>query len=546
MLRQLTVNNVGLVSDLDLRLTPGLTVLTGESGAGKSLLLAALGLVLGTRASAEVIKAGASRAEVIAEFDLSLNPQAQTALETAALCDPEQPNRALVRRVVSAEGRSRAFINDVPVTLATLKTFAEPLVDIHGQQESYRLSERDVQRSLLDDFGCQSQDRQAAQDAYRTWRRQQTEAERLRSQLEQSEDRKALLTYQLEELETLALQPGEFAAVETKFRRLAQIQSLKAEASAALSALDDNPAAGAARALRALKDENPHLDGAREYLASATELMGDAAADLRRYLDALDDDSESVADLEARLSAIHEAARKHKVAPEALEAHVETIGSELSAMSTDESAWRTASDSAAQARASFEAAAKKLSRQRKKAASTFARAVSEHMQILGIAGGTLAVELSQQEGEHGFEAVEFLLSTNPEQAPKALKKIASGGEQSRISLAIQIVAAEKTALPCLVLDEADVGVGGTTADVIGRLLRRLASHTQILCVTHAPQVAALGQQHLRVFKSAKTGTHIEQLSDKDRLEELARMLAGAKVTAKTRTYAATLLEEAAI
>ncbi len=544
MLRQLTVNNVGLVSELDLQLTPGLTVLTGESGAGKSLLLSALGLVLGERASSEAVKSGAARAEVVAEFDLSLNPQALVALNAAELVDPEQPNRCLVRRVVSREGRSRAFINDSPVTLATLKAFAEPLVDIYGQQESYRLSEREVQRALLDDFGCRSNDRREAQQAYRAWHQAQAEAVRLRAQLDQSEDRKALLTYQLDELGALSLQPGEFAEVEAQFRRLAQVQSLRDGAQAALQALDDNPAGQAARLVRQLKDDDPHLHGAREYLDSATELMADAAADLRHYLEALDSDAESVARLEARLGAIHDAARKHKVAPEGLEAHIESISAELAGMSTDQSDWEQATSAAQQARSAFEAVAKKLTRARKKAAPPFASAVSDHMQILGISGGALAIEFSKQEGEHGFEAVEFLITTNPEQPAKALKKIASGGEQSRISLAIQIVAAEKTALPCLVLDEADVGVGGTTADVIGRLLRRLAAHTQILCVTHAPQVAALGQQHLRVFKDAQTGTHIEELSDKARLEELARMLAGAKVTAKTRTYAATLLEEA--
>ncbi|MGI9325105.1 MAG: DNA repair protein RecN [Pseudomonadales bacterium] len=544
MLRQLTVNNVGLVSDLDLQLTPGLTVLTGESGAGKSLLLAALGLVLGERASSEAVKTGAAKAEVVVEFDLSLNPESLAALNAAELVDPEQPNRCLVRRVVSREGRSRAFINDSPVTLTTLKAFAEQLVDIYGQQESYRLSEREVQRALLDDFGCRSKDRREAQQAYRAWHQAQSEAARLRAQLDQSEDRKALLTYQLEELAALSLQPGEFAEVEAQFRRLAQIQNLRDGALAALQALDDNPAGHAARLVRQLKDDDPHLAGAREYLGSATELMADAAADLRHYLEALDSDAESVARLEARLGAIHDAARKHKVAPEGLEAHIESISTELAGMSTDHSAWEQATSSAEQARSAFESVAKKLTRARKKAAPQFANAVSEHMQILGISGGALGIELSQQEGEHGFEAVEFLITTNPQQPAKALKKIASGGEQSRISLAIQIVAAEKTALPCLVLDEADVGVGGTTADVIGRLLRRLAAHTQILCVTHAPQVAALGQQHLRVFKHAQTGTHIEELSDKARLEELARMLAGAKVTAKTRTYAATLLEEA--
>ena len=544
MLRALTVNNVGLATELDLQLTPGLTVLTGESGAGKSLLLSALGLVLGERANSDVVKTGAARAEVVAEFDLALNPAAQALLATSELTDPDQPSRALVRRVLSKEGRSRAFINDSPVTLATLKEFAEPLVDIHGQQESYRLSEREVQRALLDDFGCQSKDRKQAREAYRSWYHASGEAARLEAAVAAGEDRKALLTYQLEELSALALQPGEFAETESQFRRLSQVQSLKQDAAEALEALEDSPVGLASRLLRNLKDNDDHLQGARDYLESASALLEDAAGDLRRYLGNLDSGADSVAGLEERLSAIHDAARKHKVAPEGLEAHIQGLSESLAALQTDRTACDEAQVAATAARKTFETAARKLSAQRKKAAKSFASAVSEHMDILGISGGTLEVAFSKSEGEHGFETVEFLITTNPEQGPAPLKKIASGGEQSRISLAIQIVAAEKTALPCLILDEADVGVGGTTSDVVGRLLRRLAAHTQILCVTHAPQVAALGQQHLRVFKQAKTGTQIEELSDKARLEELARMLAGSKVTAKTRTYAATLLEEA--
>ncbi|MEM1230867.1 MAG: DNA repair protein RecN [Pseudomonadota bacterium] len=546
MLRQLTVNNVGLVRELDLTLTPGLTVLTGESGAGKSMLLGALSLVLGERANSDAVRKDAARAEVIAEFDLALNPAAQAALAEAELADPDQPTRALVRRVVSREGRSRAFINDAPVTLSRLKAFAEPLIDIHGQQESYRLGDRDVQRELLDDYGCQTRDRRAAREAYRRWHSASREAEALAAALKRHDDRQALLTYQLEELGELALKPGEFAETEAQFRRLAQLHSLRQDAAAALSTLEDSPVGQALKVLRGIRDDADTLVSALDCLTSADALLSEGAGDLRSYLDSLDSDAETVAALEARLGQIHEVARKHRVAPEGLEAHIETLTTELAAMDLDRSAHEDASKAAEAARTDFDKAAAKLSRQRRKAAKGFAAAVSEHMRLLGIEAGELQVTFSEQLGEHGQEAVEFLIRTNPSADPAPLRKIASGGEQSRISLAIQVVAAEKTALPCLVLDEADVGVGGTTSDVIGRLLRRLSAHTQILCVTHAPQVAALGQQHLKVFKDASAGTQISELADQARLEEVARMLAGAKVTAKTRSYAATLLEEAAV
>ena len=299
------------------------------------------------------------------------------------------------------------------------------------------------------------------------------------------------------------------------------------------------------RILRGIKDEQPALAAARDLLSSADDLLTDAQAELRQYGETLTVDAEQVAALEARLGEIHEMARKHKVAPEVLEAHILSITEELAAQDTDRSAYEAAAQSATKARANFEKAAKTLTKQRQKAATQFAKGTSDIMQTLGIQGGELQVALSQAESEHGMEAVELMVVTNPKYPAAPLAKIASGGEQARISLAISIIAAEKTALPCLVLDEADVGVGGTTADVIGRLLRNLASHTQVLCITHAPQVAALGEHHLRVHKDTEQSTQIDKLSKAKRVEELARMLAGADVTSKSRAYAKTLLAEAA-
>ncbi len=544
MLRQLTVNDVAIVTALDLHLKPGLTVLTGESGAGKSILLSALGMVLGDRASTSSIRPGAARADVTAEFDLALNPALQSLLQTYELTDLDQPSRCLLRRVVSTEGRSRGFVNGTPVTMAVLRELARGLLDIHGQDEPYRLAEAANQRKLLDDYGCKSKDLEAARSAYRRWRAAQAKVSELQTQIEQSEDRAKLTRYQLEELQGLQLQPDEFATADSEFRRLAQGRELQSAIENALAQLAESKVNDLSRVLRGVKDEQVNLNAARDLVESAQDLLADAEAELRDYADSLNVDAEAVSALEARLSAIHDMARKHKVAPEGLAAHIQGLEESLSGMQTDVSEFQRLSDLAQTERAKFDKVAATLSKQRTKAAAAFAKAVTQIMQTLGMPGGELIAKLNPAESEHGFEAVELLVVTNPKYPAGPLSKIASGGEQARISLAISIVAAEKTALPCLVLDEADVGVGGTTADVIGRLLRNLAAHTQVLCITHAPQVAALGQYHLRVHKNAEQATQIEELNAKARVEELARMLAGADVTAKSRAYAKTLLAEA--
>ena len=544
MLRQLTVNNVALVAHLDLPLQPGLTVLTGESGAGKSVLLGALGLVLGSRAQAKSIRPGASQADVTAEFDISGKAKTEALLATNELTDPDQPERLLLRRVISAEGRSRAFVNGTPVNLAVLRELARSLLDIHGQDEPYRLAQPAVQRSLLDDYACKATDLARARKAYRAWQAAASSAAEIEAALQQDNDRAQLLRYQLQELAELNLSADEFATADAEFRRLAQGRDIEQRVTAALDALSADTSAEVARELRSINDDQENLDAARELVASARELLGDAEAELRRYADSLQVDAEQVQALEDRLGAIHDMARKHRVAPEQLHAHIESLQMELSQADGDAGDLARLREEAAQQRAAFDKAANALRRQRRKGAPQFAKAVSEIMATLGIKGGELFVDLEPAESEHGIDAVSLRIVTNPKYPAAPLTEIASGGEQARISLAISLVAAEKTALPCLVLDEADVGVGGTTADVIGRLLRRLSAHTQVLCVTHAPQVAALGDHHARVLKDDEQNTQIEILSPAARVEELARMLAGSDITRQSRDYARTLLAEA--
>jgi DNA repair protein RecN (Recombination protein N) len=545
VLKALIVRDFALVESLEINLHAGLTVITGESGAGKSILLGALGLVLGDRADTETIRPGASRADVSAEFDISADPVAKEFLAEHALDDTDQPNRCLVRRLVNSEGRSRAFINGIPTTRALLRSFTGALVDIHGQHENQRLAEPGVQLSLLDDYGVTAKLLHACRSSFRSWQSAQNEARELEASLASKDDRASLLAYQLEELATLALDPGEFEALQVEHKRLSQAQNLRETVAYCLAQLEETETLGrASRELSAIDDSHPQLAAANEFLSAATDLLADAVKDLRDYDTSLVVVPEQLESLDERLTDVLNLARKHRISPLDLVDHVAELQTELDSISTDRTALDSLRDAATHYQADFHKQARKVSGQRRKAAKGFASAVSQCMHTLGIDGGGLSVEFSAGQSERGLESVEFHVVTNPKYPAAPLARVASGGERARISLAIQVVAAEKSALPCLVLDEADVGVGGTAADVVGRLLRSLAEHTQVLCVTHAPQVAALGEHHLRVEKTAEQDTRIETLSKDSRIAELARMLAGSDITDKSRAYARTLLEEA--
>jgi DNA repair protein RecN (Recombination protein N) len=546
MLRSLTVSNFALVDHLDMQLGKGLTVITGESGAGKSILLAALSLILGERAATEAIRPGSERAEVSAEFDLADVADARDYLARMALEDPDQPDRALVRRIVNRDGRSRAFLNGTPVNLSVLRELTGGLVDIHGQDDNQRLSDPDVQRRLLDGYAVPEEVLTACRKAFHAWRTAEGEHQRLKADAASREDRATLLTYQLEELTAAAPEPGEFESVEQTHKRLSQAAHLQAVVADALDTLEAaDPQSQVRSALARLDDEHPALESARQTLLTISELTTDALHDLRAFEESLTFDQEDLEELSARLETLHELARKHRVEPEELPELMTHLSDELGAIDTDRGNIETLAAEAARQEAAYRELAERLSALRREAADGFCAAISEHMNTLGIQGGALALEFVPRESEYGAEAVEFLCVTNPRYPAAPLRQIASGGERARISLSIQIVAAARTQLPCLILDEADVGVGGTTADVVGRLLRKLAAHAQVICITHAPQIAALGDAHLKVHKDSEQDTRIAALDAEERVDELARMLAGSRIGDKSRDYARTLLEEAA-
>jgi DNA repair protein RecN (Recombination protein N) len=543
MLKQLTIQNYVLVSSLDVPFQTGLTTITGESGAGKSILLGALGLLLGERARADVVSPGADKANISAEFDISHITALQDRLATEELVgDP--PEICLIRRVVNREGRSRAFVNGTPVTLQQLQSIAGYLVDIYGQNEHQKLADPRVQLTLLDEYAGHTETVQTVGALYRQWQQTCRKIADLEAENAAQTDRQELLTYQLRELDELDLADGEFAKVEAEHKRLAQASELIAIVGGALDILDaiDEPRHAIAE-IDAIDDDHADLASAQSTLASAVALIDDALRDLRRYQSQIVVDAEALALIEARLNAIVELARKHRTTPEGLFAHTCELRGELDKLAAGDSDLDALRERETEEHNAYDNAAAALSQARRKHAKRFAKAITKSMRRLGIVSGELTVEFTDAVSERGHESVDFLVKTNEKFAAGPLSKIASGGEQTRIALSIQIVTAATSSLPCLVLDEADVGVGGTTADTVGRILRDLAGHTQIICVTHAPQVAALGNNHLRVHKS-KSGTVIEPLDESNRVEELARMLAGADVTAKSRDYASTLLAEA--
>ncbi len=543
MLKQLTIRNYVLVDHLDIDFAPGLTGITGESGAGKSILLGALGLLMGERARTDIVRPGADKADVSAEFTLRKDSALHQKLLTDELIEADDVC-CLVRRLVSTEGRSRAFINNVPVTVNYLKGATEHLVDIQDQDQHQRLSDRNVQRRMLDEYAEAKPLAEKVSKLWRTWQSTAAEIARLQSAIADQEDRKNLLSYQIEEFDAVSLVEGELANLEIEHKRLSQAQSILAELAqvqASIENIDD--LRQASKMLEGIDDNHAALGAGAETLNSALTLIDDANRDLRHYGEQVIVDPQTLADTEARLEQIYDLARKHRVQPERLAEHAQSLRREIDAIASNRSSLEQLTAQEAEQQSAFEDQAKKLSSLRAKKAKSFGSAVDEQMRALGIKEGELSVVFHSQQSEHGLEQIEFYVRTNKRFDAGPLNRIASGGEQTRINLAIQIVGAQRSQLPCLILDEADVGVGGTTADSIGRILRDLAERSQVICVTHAPQVAARSHNHMRVVKQ-EAETDIIALNFEQRVEELARMLAGANVTDKTRNYAQTLLDEA--
>ena len=542
MLKQLTLKNFLLVEALDMDFDAGLTTITGESGAGKSILLTALGLLLGDRAQQDTIRPGRDKADVSAEFDLSGLEKLQQRLVEDEL-EGDDASHCLVRRIVSNQGRSRAFVNGVPVTTQYLRELGQSLVEIYGQNQHLQLSDGAVQRALLDHYGGLIKQVEGVQNHYRAWQQNQQQLAELQAKQSAALDRKDLLSYQLKELTELSLSAGEYEQLEADQRRLASAQSILEvlyQVTEALEQLDALRSGG--HQLEQLQDQHPSLQSAQANLSDALSLIDDSLHDIRHYREQVVVDPESLAEIDSRLATVLDLSRKHKVPGTELHTLTTELSDELHTIQSDDSELEKLLGEADELYEKYQKAAQKLSKARQKAAPKFNQEVAEYLHQLGIQDGVFDIEFSEAENEFGTDRVQFMVSANPDFPPGPLNQVASGGEQTRIGLSIQLVAAATTNLPCLILDEADVGVGGTTADTVGRILRRLGKHTQVICITHAPQVAALGNHHFKVSKD-QNETQIESLGKEARIQELARMLAGADITDKTLDYADTLLTE---
>lgn len=554
MLAHIHIRNFAIIDEVELELEGGLTVLTGETGAGKSILVDALGLALGDRADAAAVRHGQKRAEIALTVDVGALPAVRDWLAEQMI---DEGDECLIRRVIGAEGRSRAFINGQPVPLASLRTLGEQLVDIHGQHAHQSLLRGDEQRRLLDHHGGLEA---LATDTAQAWQQWQADRRTLEEALGSREERDArleLLRYQVEELEALALAEGELETLETEHRRLAHAEKLAAGVQAALAALYEEELAAqpvVARQLRqleALAELDPALASVRDLLKDAEIQLGEAADGLRRYADDADIDPQRVQWADRRLGRIRELARKHRVEEQALHAVLPELTAELEALEALDAKLEHLEQAVERSEQAWRALAEQLSQGRQQAAKSLGGEVTALMQALGMAGGRFEVAINAlapgKARASGLDGVEFLVSANPGQPPRALSRVASGGELSRIALAIQVIAADAGSTPCMVFDEVDAGIGGGVAEIVGRKLRELGERCQVLCVTHVPQVASQGHRHLHVSKSGgrQTRTKIQRLDDTGRVEELARMLGGVEITARTRAHAEEMLGQAA-
>ncbi len=553
MLLALAIRDFAVVDRLDLEFESGFTTLTGETGAGKSILIDALALALGERADASVVRAGCERAEVTAEFAIERLPEVQRWLAARAL--EGDAGRLLLRRLVERGGRSRAFINGASATAQQLGEVSDRLVDIHGQHAHQSLVRPAAQRELLDAHAGLAPLAGEVAGAFREWQRlMRARAESETNTVAQAAERDAL-AWQVDELAKLGLKPGEWDVVQAEQTRLAHAAGLIEGAQAALEALSESEGsaastlAAAAARLRTLHGYDAALGEPLELLAGAEAQLGEAAHALRRYTDRLELDPARLAEVERRVEAIHSTARKFKVSPEALPELAERLKSRLAelAVAADLDALRAREDAA---KSRYAALAARLSADRKAAATKLARQVTAAMKELAMTGGRFEVALRAIDGgsAQGDEAVELLVSTNPGLAPQPLAKVASGGELSRISLAIQVITSQAAAVPTLIFDEVDAGIGGAVAEVVGRNLRALGGRRQILCVTHLPQVAAQAEHQWAVAKTTANGvtrSRVSILDEPARVEEIARMLGGVEITATTRRHAAEMLRAAA-
>lgn len=555
MLTHIHIRDFAIIDELELEFGPGMSVLTGETGAGKSILIDALGLVFGDRAAADTVREGADRAEITLDLDIRHQNEAQQWLRKR---DLEAGEVCLLRRVIARDGRSKTYINGTPTSLQLVRQLGEMLVDIHGQHEHQSLLRGETQRLVLDARAANHELLARLAACYRELRALNLQLQNLTAHGRERDDRLDWLRFQVRELAELDVGADEFATLDEEHRRLAHADRLKEASWAAYLALyetdEDSMDARVGRTvaeLETLRDLDSRLGEPIDLLSEARAQLREAASELRRYADGLEVDPQRLRWVETRLASIHDLARKHRVAPAQLRNRRAELEAEMYALQDPEFDLEGVHTRLEGLQNDYLSMAKTIHAARAAVAGELGSAVTGAMQELGMAGGRFEtrVEFSDKDSPsaHGLDRIEFHVSANPGQPVKALRTVASGGELSRISLAIQIIAARSLSIPTLIFDEVDAGVGGAVAEVVGRHLRSLGEHRQVLCVTHLPQVAAQAHHHYQVFKRTDgrtIRTQVVALETEPRVEEIARMLGGVELTDKTRAHAREMIGQA--
>lgn len=549
----LAIRNYAIVEYLDLELMSGMTVITGETGAGKSIMLDALGLALGDRCDSSVIRQGADKADILASFDLTHIPEAKEWLNEHDLANDEI---CLLRRVINKDGRSRGYINGTPCPLGHLKLLGELLIDIHSQHEHQSLLKLETHRQLLDDYAGSHLLAEQVKQIALAWKQTQQKLLSLSSNSAEQQAKQQLLSYQLDELEKLALADKEVDLLEIEQKNLSQSDSILGACQQVLDMCTHDESnilsvlSASVRRLSSFKEPINGLSEATAMLTNAQIQLEEAITEINHFIDHFDADPQRQQQVEERLDVIYSLARKHHIQPNELNVLTQQLQEELANIESGDEQLVVLAESLNTLATDYQAYASQLSTQRKKSAEILAKAVQKEMQTLGMPGGLFNIVLKSADtlepSVHGLESIEFLVSGNPGQPILPLSKVASGGELSRISLAIQVITAQTSRVPTLVFDEVDVGIGGPTAEIVGKLLRKLGEKGQVLTVTHLPQVAAQGHHHLFVHKDRtpdSTQTVVSVLNKSQRIEEVARMLGGIDLTKESLAHAEKLLHD---
>ncbi|RWR02940.1 recombination and repair protein [[Pantoea] beijingensis] len=551
MLAQLTISNFAIVHELEIDFQQGMTAITGETGAGKSIAIDALGLCLGGRAEADMVRQGATRADICARFVLKDTPSAQHWLLENQL---DEGNECLLRRVIGSDGRSRGFINGTAVPLSQLRDLGQLLIQIHGQHAHQLLLKPEHQKGLLDAYAGETELAQEMAVHYRRWHQSCRELAQHQQLAQEREARRELLQYQLKELNEFAPLPNEYENIDEEYKRLANSGQLLSVSQQALHLLADaeetnlqSQLYSARQMMNELAGMDDKLSGILTMLEEAAIQVSEASDELRHYCDRLDLDPNRLHELEQRLSRQISLSRKHHVAPQELPGLHQQLLAEQVSLAQQESDQHELADAVSKHHQAALDIAKKLHARRQHYASELGHLIGESMRSLSMPHGKLAITVQfnpESLTAEGADRIDFSVTTNPGQPLQSLSKVASGGELSRIALAIQVITAQKMDTPALIFDEVDVGISGPTAAVVGKMLRQLGESTQVMCVTHLPQVAGCGHHHFYVSKETDgtvTETHMQPLDKRARLQELARLLGGSEVTRNTLANAKELL-----